>query len=82
MNNESKLLTVEQRKTTVLPILKAELARLPDYDGFGNSNDGAKRDLKIWIKELESGVIKDEEVKYFLSNENKWIHSCLCDYLP
>ena len=81
MNEATKLLTPDQRKLMVLPFLRKELENLPDEGAFG-SNDESIKELRTWIKELETGIVKSEEVEYFLKPDfNTWRHSCLCDYL-
>ena len=82
MNAQSAKLTPSQRKEVVLPVLKKELERLPEYDGFGSSNKSAKKELISWINELESSKYTSEEIQYFMREDDKWKYSCLCDYLP
>ena len=81
MNDATKLLTPAQRKEMILPLLRTELDNLPDESAFG-SNEESKKELRTWIKELETGVIRSEEVEYFLKPDYKnWQFSVLCDYL-
>ena len=82
MNEESKKLTPEVRKNIVIPAIKKDLERLPDYDGFGNSNSATKKELTSWVNELESDKYISDEVQYFMKMNSDWEYSSLCDYLP
>lgn len=59
---------------TIIDNVEAELARLPDINGFGDSNAETKGELQGWVRDLRSaqagGPVKDDNVKIWL--EGRW----------
>ncbi len=58
--------------------LKAEIARLPEFNAFGDSNQADLDEMREWLTDLENGEpFKTETVQLWIKGE--W--SELCDIL-